>query len=198
MIAKRLSALLLAVPVLFALAHCGGSSSTPPTSPTPGPTVAPTAPPPVVGPLSCDPTPPPLHSFRVKVQQNLGFRKTLDSTPLVLNIDGYCQATGQDGDFCYTRLEGHPERQDCDRMAVGMAGDTGRYGPTWFYNGEPCKDLESGEAGCSNHPDNQFLVIAKTTATAEVAACADPDLSTDGSRVCGACRINENNNRCDN
>jgi hypothetical protein len=196
MIAKRLFALIMAVPVLVALVYCGGSDSTPPTSPTPAPTVAPTSNPPPVTPLSCDPTPPPLNRIRVNVHQNIGFRKTLDSTPFVDNVDGYCERTGQDGDFCLTRLEGDPQRQDCDRMAVGMAGDTLRYGPTWFFNGEPCKDLESGEEGCSNHPDNQFLVIAK--GTGEVAACASEEVSVDGSRVCGGCRINPNNSRCDN
>jgi hypothetical protein len=192
MIANRLFALMLSVPVLLALVYCGGSDSTPPTTPTPGPTVAPTTNPPPVGPLSCDPTPPPLDSFRLKVHLDAGNKKTLDSTPIVLNVDNYCQSVGLDGDYCLTRPEGHPERQDCDRMAVGIADDTGRYGPTWFYDGQPCHDLAPGEDGCSNHPDNQFLVIAK--GRAEVAACADPN----GERICGGCRIAPGNSRCDN
>jgi hypothetical protein len=80
-------------------------------------------------------------------------------------------------------------------MAVGMARDTGRYGPTWFYNGEPCKDLAPNELGCQNHPDNQFLVVAK--GVAEVAACAFEASST-GDRVCAECNISPDNSRCDN
>lgn len=192
MTAKRLSALILAAPLLLALVYCGGSDSTPPTSPTPAPTVAPTTNPPPVGPLSCDPTPPPLWGFRVKVHLDAGNKKTMDSTPLVQNMDNYCQLTGQDGDRCLTRLEGDPEREACDYMAVGMALDTGRYGPTWYYDGLPCHDLAPQEDGCQNHPDNQFLVIAK--GTAEVAACAE----VEGERVCGACRIAPGNDSCNN
>jgi hypothetical protein len=82
----------------------------------------------------------------------------------------------------------------CDQMAVGRAGDTGRYGPTWFYNGRPCT-AAVGENGCSNHPDNQFLVV--TRGDGEYAACAAPEipLSTDpelpGNR-CGVCTISGN------
>ena len=135
--AKRLLVLSAAVPALFALVHCGGGGSNSgggPSSPGPAPTPAPTAAPPVA--LVCDPTPPPLYGFRMKIHQNSGRRKTLDATPLVVNTsDDYCGQVGLDGNFCFTRPEGDPQREDCDRMAMGMAGDTGRYGPTWFFNG---------------------------------------------------------------
>jgi hypothetical protein len=143
--------------------------------------------------LVCDPTPPPLYGIKVKVHQNQGFKKTMDSSPRVINVDNYCQRTGQDGDFCWTRFEGDPQRADCDRMAMGMAGDTGRYGPTWFFNGQPCKDLESGEEGCSNHQENQFLATAK--GNGRVAACASEDVPVEGDR-CGECIISPGSDRC--
>jgi hypothetical protein len=192
--AKRLAGLAMTAPVLFAVVHCGSSDSTPPTTPTPAPTVAPPPPaPPVV--LHCDPTPPPLRGIRVSVHQNSGFRKTLDSLPIVINVDDYCARTGQDGDFCRTRLEGNPQREDCDRMAMGIAPDTGRYGPRWLFEGKPCKDLEPGESGCNNHPDNQFLVIAK--GSGRVAACASQDvpIADEGSR-CGECAISPSSGGC--
>ena len=194
--AKRLLGITLAAPALLAVVSCGSSDSTPPTTPTPAPTTGPTAPPPV-GPLRCDPTPPPLYGFRMKVHQNSGNRKTIDATPLVFNVDGYCQATGQDGRFCLTRLEGNPQREDCDAMAVGIAPDTGRYGPRWLFDGAACGDIPAGGSGCNNHPDNQFLAIAK--GSGRVAACAtDVPVAADGGSRCGECRILTTNGRCDN
>lgn len=194
--AKRLLGLALAAPTVFAVVHCGSSSSTPPTTPTPVPTVGPpTPPPPVV--LHCDPTPPPLYGIKVNVHQNAGVRKTLDSTPRVIDVDGYCQATGQDGDFCFTRREDNPQREDCDRMAMGMAPDTGRYGPRWLFDNTPCGDLAEGQWGCNNHPDNQFLVIAKGSGL--VAACASQDVPiADGGSRCGNCRISPATGHCEN
>ena len=193
--AKRLLGITLAAPALLAVVYCGSSDSTPPTPPTPAPTTGPTAPPPR-GPLHCDPTPTPLYGFRVNIHQNSGNRKTLDSTPLVIDVDGYCQSTGQDGRFCLTRLEGNPQREDCDAMAVGVAPDTGRYGPRWLFNGDACGDIPAGASGCNNHPDNQFLVIAK--GTGRVAACASHDvpIAEDGGSRCGECRINPSSGRC--
>jgi hypothetical protein len=94
---------------------------------------------------------------------------------VVDNVDGYCgrsrlRATDK---FCFTRQEGDPQATACDYMAVGRAGDTARYGPTWFYNGRPCT-AQPGENGCSNHPDNQFLVL--TRGDGEYAACAARDI----------------------
>ena len=136
---KRLLVLCLAAPALIALVYCGGSSSTPPTTPAPAAPAATPAPAPTFAPLSCDPTPPPLHTLKVKIHSNSGFRKTMDSRPLVEDVDGYCKRTGQSGRFCFTRIEGDPQQADCDRMAMGMA-DTGRYGPTWAFEGMPCTD----------------------------------------------------------
>jgi hypothetical protein len=190
---KRFLGLSLGAPALLAVVYCGSSSdSAPPTTPTPGPTVAPTAPPPAAS-LRCDPTPPPLYGILLKVHQNSGRRKTLDSTPRVVNVDNYCQRTGQDGNFCFTRLEGNPQRADCDKMAMGIAPDTGRYGPRWLFDNTPCGDIPADASGCNNHPDNQFLVIAK--GTGQVTACAAQDVPIEGDR-CGNCRINPASGQC--
>ncbi len=188
---KRLLVLCLAAPALIALVYCGGSSSTPPTTPAPAAPAATPAPAPTFAPLSCDPTPPPLHTLKVKIHSNSGFRKTMDSRPLVEDVDGYCKRTGQSGRFCFTRIEGDPQQADCDRMAMGMA-DTGRYGPTWAFEGMPCTDGGS-EPGCYHHPDNQFLVIAKGNGV--VGACASPDVPVADNR-CGGCRISETSGDC--
>jgi hypothetical protein len=143
--------------------------------------------------LHCDPTPPPIYGIKVKVHQNSGNRKTLDSHPWVIDVDDYCARTGQDGNFCKTRLEGNPQREDCDRMAMGMAPDTGRYGPRWLFDNQPCGDIPAGGSGCNNHPDNQFLVIAK--GAGNVVACASQDAAVAGDR-CGACTISPSSGRC--
>jgi len=180
---------------LGALVACGGGGSgsnpTPNPTPTPVPTPVPT-PTPVA--LLCDPTPPPLYGIQVKVLFDSGAqRRTLDSRPRVINVDGYCGKAGfgATNKFCFTRQEDDPQAEACDYMAVGRAGDTGRYGPTWFYNGRPCTATGT-EPGCSNHPDNQFLV--NTRGDGEYAACAaaniplseDPDRPGDR---CGVCTI---------
>jgi len=78
-----------------------------------------------------------------------------------------------DWKFCDTRPEGHPERTSCDAALMGSAADTGRIGPTWRVNGQPCVFSN----GCENHPGNQFLVFAYVPATYQ--ACAS-------SGICGA------------
>lgn len=187
---KAWLAVCLTVPALCAIVHCGGGSSSPtPTSPTPVPTVTPAPPP--VAPLVCDPTPPPLHGVRVKIHDNSGYRKIMDSRPLVENIDRFCQRTGQGGKFCFTRLEGDPQQADCDRMAMGMA-DTGRYGPTWSFDGKPCTD-GGPDPGCYHHASNQFLVIAKGSGSLK--ACADDDVPV-AADSCGGCRISETAGGC--
>ena len=178
--------------VLAGIVGCGGGSDSPTVTPTPLPTTAPTptpTPPPVA--LACDPTPPPLYGINVWVQQDSGSRKGLDSRPVVVNLDLYCQRTGQSGKFCFTRIEGDPQAEACDFMAVGKASDTGRYGPTWNWNGKPCTATEESLEGCRNHPTNQFLVIAK--GEGEFWACAAPEIQLSqeplpGNR-CGLCRL---------
>jgi hypothetical protein len=176
---------------LGAIVQCGGSSS-PTTNPTPVPTVAPTPTPTptpagiVLPPgMVCDPTPPPLYGMRVKKHDGTADRAVLDSKPLVENVDHYCERVSDvSGKFCDTRLEGNPQRVACDYMAVGKALDTGRWGPTWYYNGQPCDGANA--ANCLNHSTEQFLAIAKNPGRFE--ACASPlaPVAADGS-ACGKC-----------
>jgi hypothetical protein len=201
MVSKRAVSMLLAsTAVLAGLVGCGGGADVPTVAPTVGPTAIPVptpVPSPTVAALACSPTPPPLYGIFVKVQQDSGGRKTLDSRPRVINIDGYCEKVGFSGFFCFVRKEDDPQAQACDYMAMGKASDTGRYGPTWSVDGKPCSEDDS--TGCRNHPDNQFLVIAK--GEGDFSACAAPEipLSQDpvrpGSR-CGICRIAKGESRC--
>jgi hypothetical protein len=76
-------------------------------------------------------------------------------------------------------------------MAVGRAADTGRWGPTWYYESQLCV-AQPGQNGCSNYPDNQFLVNIRGDGTYEACAAPEIPLSQDpdhfGSR-CGRCTI---------
>jgi hypothetical protein len=184
---SRLAVTALGVLALATLVSCGGGSSSPTGNPTPVPTTTP-APTPTPTPTSgspgaCSPTPPPLYGIHVKVHDDSGFRKILDSRPQVVNVDNYCQkAVGQSGEFCYTRNEDDPQAAACDSMAVGQSPETGRWGPTWYYEGKPCTADGADVVGCKNHVDNQFLVIAKGPGT--FAACASPSVRVAGDR-CG-------------
>jgi len=177
---------------LATLAACGGGSSGPTGSPsTPPVTPTPTPTPVVDSPGVCSPTPPPLYGIKVKIHDDSGFRKILDSRPQVINVGSspsYCEQAGfGNGAFCFPRQEGGdggPQDQmfACDSMAVGRSPETGRWGPTWYYNGRPCEAVGDTTPGCRNHPDNQFLVIAK--GPGEYAACANPSVPIVGDR-CG-------------
>jgi hypothetical protein len=193
--AASLSALL----AIAALAACGGGGGsgnpTPVVTATPTPTPAATPTPRATLPagMVCDPTPPPLYGLVVKVHNDLGGRKTLDSRPQVINMDNYCERAGfaTTSKFCFTRREGDPQSEACDYLAVGKSAETNRWGPTWSYNDKPCT-AQPGENGCTNHPDNQFLANTRGDGNYEACVAADIPLSTDperpGSR-CGRCRI---------
>jgi hypothetical protein len=170
---------------------CGGSTPAQPAPPpTPKPTPVPTPTPlkdQLPAGMVCDPTPPPLYSIRLKEHNP----RTLDSRPQVINVDNYCAKAGFDpgSKFCYTRTEGDPQSVACDYLAVGKASDTGRWGPTWTFNGQPCSPNSDG---CVNSPDNQFLVLHYGYGT--YLACVAPEvpISTDPSRPgsrCGVCKI---------
>jgi hypothetical protein len=118
--------------------------------------------------------PPPLGRIEVKIHIYGPRRLTLDNTPLVGPDAAYCREIGYtDGRrFCPARAEGHIERYVCDGMLLGKAKDTGRIGPTWTIDDQPCVT----ENGCENHPDNQFLVFAYRPGT--YMACGE-------SGVCG-------------
>jgi hypothetical protein len=127
--------------------------------------------------------------MRVKLQLDNGFRKQLDSWPLVPNVDNYCRRVGLDGIRCETRPEDHAQRPACDALVVGRATDTGRFGPTWSRNDQPCIPAANpGDPGCSNHPDNQFLVIARGRGTYLACASGSVPLADGGSR-CGGFEI---------
>jgi hypothetical protein len=89
-------------------------------------------------------------------------RVVLDATPLVGPDAEYCRRIGFDDgrSFCPVRPEGDPERPACEAARVGVAEDTGRYGPTWKANGGACDGYDHGGASCDNHPANQYLAIA--------------------------------------
>ncbi len=44
-------------------------------------------------------------------------------------------------------------RAECERYAVGIAEDTGRFGPTWTRNGEFCTGRTTE---CEHEPNNLF------------------------------------------
>lgn len=192
---RRLASFFLGVAMVAALAGCGGGSSpvqpvtpTAPVSPTPTPTATPGI---VLPPgMTCNPTPPPLYGMKVKIHDDSGSRKVLDSKPLVMNVDGYCARVGSGGEtqkFCETRLEDNPERTACDYLATGKSAATGRWGPTWTWDGKPC----DGEnfTSCANHQDNQFMAIAKTTG--KYVACAAPEVPVHPEgQACGEVTIN--------
>ena len=185
--------------LVLLLSSCGGGGGSNPT-PVPTPTATPT---PVATPtpaatlppgLVCNPTPPPLYGIVVKVHQDAGgARKTLDSRPVVINVDGFCEKAGfaASARFCFTRTEGDSQATACDYLAVGRSSNEGRWGPTWSYNDKPCT-AGAGENGCANHPDNQFLVNIRGDGRYEACAAADIPLSQDptlpGAR-CGLCTI---------
>ena len=182
----------IAALALTALCSCGGSSNPaqPVSASTPTPTPAPTPTPTLASQLPagmvCDPTPPPLYGLRLKMHN----ARTMDSRPQVINVNNFCGLAGFDpgSKFCFTRTEGDPQSTACDYLAVGKAADTGRWGPTWSVDTQPC----SPTGPCTNHPDNQFLVTVR--GNGEYQACVAPEvpLSTDparrGSR-CGHCRV---------
>jgi hypothetical protein len=197
---RKLTLVVLCAGAGLVLAQCGSSSSTPTSSPTPivtipqpmptaSPSPAPTASPsPAPGGSSglpagmvCNPTPPPLYRMHAKIhsKDNLG-RLVLDSKPLVMNVDHYCDRVGfGDWKFCDTRPEGDPQRVACDYLVTGKAQDTGRWGPTWYYGDQLCS---SASGSCANHSTEQFMAIAK--ASGRYVACASENwpVTTNGMR----------------
>jgi hypothetical protein len=143
--------------------------------------------------MVCDPTPPPLYGIQVRPHGGNADRTVLDATPVVINVDSYCErVVGMSGKFCGTRLEGDPQRGACDYLAVGKAQDTGRWGPTWYYNNQLCDGANFGN--CANNSNDQFLVNAKAPGLFE--ACAAPNVpiaAPDGS-ACGGCTFDTSGN----
>jgi hypothetical protein len=175
------------------LVQCGSSASSPsgtPTSPvvtpTPTPTAAPTPGPTLPLGMTCSPTPPPILRMQLKVHSIEGGRTVLDSKPLVVNVDHYCDRVGfGDWKFCDTRPEGDPQRVACDYLVTGKAEDTARWGPTWFYSSDLCAYFPDS---CANHPTEQFMAIAKAKGTFEACAADGWPVASDGTR-CGTIDI---------
>jgi hypothetical protein len=180
---KLFRRLLLGIIPVLGVYGCGSGTPVTPPTPTPPITTPPTTQPQVTS-LCTDPTPPPLHAMAVKVQNVVSAsRWQLDSAPLVENKDNYCQRVGLgSGRYCETRPEGNAQRGACDALAVGKAIDTGRYGPTWYYNDKPCISAGDLGTGCVNHESNQFLVVAKGAGNYQ--ACAAANVPLEGDR-CG-------------
>jgi hypothetical protein len=179
----------LGAAALVLLAGCGSSSTTPAAPATPAPTVAPT-PGPSPSALTCNPTPPAIYGMRVTIRDASGYRKILGAVPLVANYDGYCGKVGFDPNqwYCTTRTDDDPARAACDAVAVGRSGDTGRWGPTWYWEGQPCAQT-GDQQGCENFPTDQFQAYAK--GSGEYAACAAPEIEMEpeGGSRCGVIEI---------
>ena len=160
---------------------CGGGRSTSPgPNPTPTPVPQPTPSPTAVpnnlqADTYCVPPPPPTYSLRLKVHLDFGYKKVLDSRALVGPSAEYCSSIGYPGDICVVRNENDPQAVTCNNLAVGKARDTGRYGPTWYYNDKPCRGIGEGgnDPGCRNHETNQFLVYA--FGSGDFGACTDKE-----------------------
>jgi len=162
-------ALLLCVGLL----GCGGGSSTGPT-PSPSPSLQPTPTPsptstPTPAAVACNPPlPGPVSAWRVKIQVDQGYKKTLDSRALVGPDAAYCAALGLPGSVCVVREETDPQAVTCQNRTVGLAKDTKRYGPTWYWVPPGATDPQlcrpagdpGQDAGCKNHPDNQYFLFA--------------------------------------
>jgi hypothetical protein len=191
----RNASFILTTAMIGALAGCGSStpsgpnpSPTPIVTPTPTPTPTPSG---IVLPpgMVCSPTPPPLYGIKVGIFDNSSSRIILDSKPLVINVDGYCAKVGTGGatqKFCDTRPEGSEQRTACDYLMSGISPATGRWGPTWTWDGKPC----DGEnfTSCANHQTNQFMAIAKTTGRYEACASSEVPIAPGGS-ACGFVNI---------
>jgi len=195
----RIASFILTAAAIGALAGCGSGtpsqpnqSPTPIVTPTPSPSSTPSG---IVLPpgMVCDPTPPPLYGYKVSVFDNSSSRIILDSKPLVSNVNGYCAKVGTGGEsqkFCDTRPEGTEQRTACDYLMTGISPATGRWGPTWTWDGKPCGTYSTDETftSCANHQTNQFMVIAKTTGTYVACASSEVPLAPGGS-ACGEVTI---------
>jgi hypothetical protein len=165
-VTRAFASLLVIVASAF-FAGCGSSSnpSGPVVTPTPVPTPTPT-PTPEPDNLQkdtyCVPAPPPLVKIKLKIQLDFGYKKVLDSRAFVGPDRAYCASVGLPGEVCPVRDENDPMSVTCNNLVMGKALDTGRYGPTWYYNGELCRPIGVGgdAAGCRNHVSNQFFIDA--------------------------------------
>jgi hypothetical protein len=103
----------------------------------------------------------------VKVQNDQGYKKVLDSRALVGPDAAYCATLGLPGSICLVREEGDAQAVTCQNRAVGLAKDTRRYGPTWYWvplgsfdAPKLCRPVgdTTQDPGCKNHPTNQYFL----------------------------------------
>jgi hypothetical protein len=109
----------------------------------------------------CIPEPPGLHHFNMKIHNNMGFKKIIDSAPNICDAE-YCSQVMNDPTrrCCPVKAENHPDREFCEGQVVGVA-ETGRPGPRWTLNGQACLSADPGGTSnrCVNHWDNQYLLV---------------------------------------
>ena len=125
------------------------------------------------------PEPPPIFGFKVKIHQDFGWKKVLDSRAIVGPDGAFCKVQNGGGTVCPVRKEDDPQFGSCNNLVVGKS-DTGRYGPNWFFNDDIlCRPMGEGgnDKGCRIHETNQYLVYAfgpgKYTACSKDAVCTD-------------------------
>jgi len=121
--------------------------------------------------LCPSPTPGPLDRMNAVIHaMPMPDRMVLDSTPQQCegSICGFywdpprrCCPPRPEG---FDRAGDGPDESDeaevrsCNGQVAGFAQDTGREGPTWTFNEQPCTE-EATARRCRNHANNQFLVF---------------------------------------
>jgi hypothetical protein len=157
-----------AASALAAQLACGGSPATPTTPappitvPTPAPTPTPDSSIPPADSGCGEPYPPDLFRIAVKVHIKSPEYWTLDSTPQVGPNPEYCREVGYtDGrEICPVRLEQDADRRACEAWVMGNAKDTGKPGPTWYYEwSQYCTTF--AESGCEHNPDNPLSLFVR-------------------------------------
>ena len=91
-------------------------------------------------------------------------------------MDGFCEKAGFDLEAPSSASRARKATSQataCDYLAVGKSAETGRWGPTWSWNGKPCT-AGGARTAAANHPDNQFLVITRGEGVFE--ACVADDI----------------------
>ena len=152
--------------LMLLLTSCGGDPASAPSSvPTPTPIAVPTpTPAPTAENLQaatyCVPMPPPLFDFKIKLHQDFGNKKILDSRAIVGPDAAHCASINIGGTVCVVRREEDPQATTCNNLVVGKS-DSGLYGPNWFDgNDRICRPAGEGgnDPGCRHHETNQYLV----------------------------------------
>ena len=59
----------------------------------------------------------------------------------------YCAGLGYPGEICVVRDDNAVDAVTCGNFVAGIASQTGRHGPNWYWNDQPCRPAGEGEAG---------------------------------------------------